>query len=127
MNQLGLGLSTLGLVGLLACGGRAIQEPGDDSEPSQPAPTSSAKGGGGSGPGKGNSTGSLPSKELGQCMPGFDRAQNPTLPCHWLTESGMCFDDSDAACACICPTNRNSVCSHGFDRGPDSRTLIFCD
>ncbi|MEI9953745.1 MAG: hypothetical protein WDO74_33395 [Pseudomonadota bacterium] len=123
MKRARLGLSVLGLAGVLACGGRAIEEPGSGgSEPTSPAPTSTAKGG----PDKSSSSDPLPSQALGACKPGFDRAQNPTRACHWLTESGICFDDTDSACGCICPANRNSVCAHGFDDGPNSATFIYC-
>ncbi len=127
-KQLRIGLSVLTAAGLLACGGRVIPDEGQapasgGSAPSKPAPTTTAKVSTGK---PGSSDPPLPSKELGECVPGFDRAQNPELPCRWLTESGMCFDDSDAACACICPTDRDSICSHGFDDGPNSARLIRC-
>jgi hypothetical protein len=122
-QRLQIGLSMLGVAGLLACGGRAIvdQDPvGGGAGPSKPAPTST---------GKGSTTRpgtTLPSHELAECVVGFDHEQNPTLPCRWLTEFGMCFDDTEAACACICPRDRDSVCSHGFDRGPDAASLVYC-
>src|SRR4051812_5610814 len=116
-----IALSMLGLVGLLSCGGRVIEDQGQDpsaagSRPTKGAPSGTAPGT----PGKGGTGDALPSKALGKCVAGFDRSQNPTLPCRWLTQSGMCFDDTDSACACICPTDRDSVCAHGFDKGPDS-------
>jgi len=122
-QRLQIGLWMLGVAGLLACGGRVIddQDPvGGGSGTSKPAPTSTAKGGTAQ-PGT-----KLPSHELGQCVLGFDREQNPTLPCRWRTEFGMCFDDTEAACACICPRDRDSVCAHGFDRGPDAASLVYC-
>jgi len=118
-----IGLSLLGSVGLLACGGRVIDDEipvGGGAKAGKPAPTSTATGTTAQ-PGT-----KLPSHELGQCVPGFDREQNPTLPCRWRTEAGICFDDTDAACACICPRDRDSVCAHGFDRGPDSASLVYC-
>ncbi|HET7545948.1 MAG TPA: hypothetical protein VFK05_39035 [Polyangiaceae bacterium] len=122
MKRLRVGLSILGL-GLFACGGRAlVDNPGSaGTGTTAPAATSTAKGK------PGNPSDPLPGKDLGECTPGFDRAQNPEQPCRWITESGMCFDKSDAACACICPTQGQSVCAHGFDRGPDGAVLVVCD
>jgi hypothetical protein len=123
MKRARLGLSILGLAGLVACGGRVIEEPDSGgSEASKPVSTGTEHGSAG----RSSSSAPLPSKALGKCIPGFIRAQNPTLPCHWLTESGMCFDDTDSACACICPTGKDSVCAHGFDDGAASAMLIYC-
>gem|GEM_PF-794414 len=127
-----VGLSGLALCLLVGCGGRVIDDSGsgdpDPSKPAKPASTSAAQGSAGkSGSSNSGTTLPLPSKALGQCVPGFKRAQNPTLPCHWRTEAGECFDTSDAACACVCPTDRDSVCAHGFDSGPNSATLVLCD
>ena len=128
MKRAPLGLILLQISGLVACGGRVL----DDREPSEPdtdqpaakdTPVASA---GRSGSSNTGTTTPLPAKELGPCRPGFIRAQNPTRPCHWLTESGRCFDDSDAACNCICPSDRDSVCAHGYDEGPNSATLVLC-
>ena len=126
MKRVLLGLSLLQLSGLVACGGRVIDDRGSDgSDTSQPAASSPSAGK----PASTNSgtTTALPTKELGQCQPGFIRAENPARPCRWLTESGRCFDDSDAACNCVCPTDRDSVCAHGFDGGPNSAKLVVCD
>ena len=126
MKRVLLGLSVLELLGVVACGGRVIEQPGSGgSEPSQPAPTNTAGSAGKAG--SPDAANPFPGKELGQCMPGFDRAQNPTRACRWLTESGLCFEDSEAACDCVCPTDHDSVCAHGFDRGPNSATLVVCD
>ncbi len=115
-----LGLSMLGLA-LAACGGRAIEQPGTGgSAPSAPAPSAVSAS-------QASSSDPLPSHDLEPCVPGFDRAQNPTLPCYGLTESGMCFDDTESACACICPTDRVSVCSHGFDDGAAAARPIYCE
>jgi hypothetical protein len=124
MKQLRVALGVVGFVASVACGGRAIEEPDSgEPEPSQPAPPGSAP----TSPVKGNSSSRpLPSQALGECQPGFDRLQNPTRPCRWLTESGVCFEDTESACACICPSKGESVCAHGFDQGPNSATLIYC-
>jgi hypothetical protein len=117
-------LCLLCLSGLLACGGRVIDDRGADASDTDPPATGTSAGGAGTNSG---TTVPLPSKGLGQCQPGFIRAQNPARPCHWVTEAGMCFEDSDAACDCVCPPDRHSVCAHGFDHGPNSATLVVCD
>jgi hypothetical protein len=121
MKRLLLGLSILGFAGLFGCGGRAIDDSGSsDLGPGTPAADAGGRAG------ESSTSGPLPSHDLGVCEPGFDRVQNPTRPCRWLTDSGMCFDDSERACACICPTNKQSVCVHGFDDRPNAATPIFC-
>ncbi len=128
MKRLGAGFLVSGVLGLVACGGRVIAEPGSGGVET-PVPTTGGANGsaGGSGTTNHGKVGSLPTTQLGQCSPGFSRSENPTRSCHWLTEDGMCFDDSNAACACICPTQGDSICSHGFDDGPNSATLVFCN
>jgi hypothetical protein len=116
-------LGFLAVTGVAACGGR-YEDPGPG--PGAPAGSStSAPSGGKSGPASG-STVTLPSHDLGVCTPGFERATNPQRTCNWLSESGQCFDTKDAACACICPGNKDSVCWSSFDDGPGSATLVQC-
>lgn len=106
-----------------ACGGRAI-ETGPDG----------AAGASTSGPVKGNDDsgststppGTLPSHRLNACVPGFKRASSPSRGCNWLTSDDACFDTKEAACACICPTSADSVCSSGFYRGDGQATLVHC-
>ena len=124
-----LGLWALGLASaLLGCGGRTIEGSGGDggSGASDPAPTQSASGHAGK-TGSDGSSMDLPMTPLGACKPGFDRLEHPERPCRWLTETGMCFDDTQAACNCICPTDHDSVCVHGFDKGPNAATPIVCE
>jgi len=128
MKRFRLRLLATGLVALLvSCGGRVIDDSGTgEFSPSDFLPSGSAAGR----PGKAGS--SRPSKpfptmKLGDCVPGFLRAEHPERPCRWLTESGMCFEDTNAACACICPLDRDSFCAHGFDGGPNDAKLILCD
>ena len=109
------------LSGLLACGGRVEDPTPGGSGGSDSAPLSSP-GGSKSGPSAG-----LPSHELGDCKPGFDRASNPGQPCNWLTDSGQCFDTNDEACACICPPNKDSVCFSPFYGGDGSATPVHCE
>ncbi|MEO6602669.1 MAG: hypothetical protein ABIQ16_22485 [Polyangiaceae bacterium] len=110
---------------LAACGGRAVEEPSSGgSGPSAPATSEPALGGGAGRPSSPSSP--LPTHDLGDCAPGFSRVDNPNRPCNWLVEDGSCFDEKEAACACICPTSGSSVCFSGFDDGPGSATLVQC-
>ncbi|HYQ01701.1 MAG TPA: hypothetical protein VER96_23670 [Polyangiaceae bacterium] len=112
---------------LVGCGGRVI----DDSGAGTVANGGSAPSGKGTGTAGKSGTSQpstrLPSTQLGDCMPGFVRAENLQLPCRWLTESGLCFEKTEDACACICPIDRDSVCAHGFDGGPNDAKLVVCD
>jgi hypothetical protein len=124
MKRLRLGFLGLGLAGLMACGGRVIEQPGaGGADSGGPAPSGTAA----ASAGKSSSSGSLPTHNLGTCTPGFSRAENPGRPCHWLLESGLCFDDIDGACACVCPRSKDSVCFSTFDHGPSSATLVYCE
>jgi len=117
-----LGLSWV----LVGCGGRVI----DDSGAGTVASGGSAPSGKAGVAGKAGTSQPptrLPSKELGECVPGFVHTENPDRPCRWLTVSGLCFEKTDDACACICPTDRDSVCAHGFDGGPNGGEFVFCD
>ncbi len=109
--------------GLLACGGR-VEDPksGSGAGGGDSAPVSSAGGGSKSGPSDG-----LPSHELGDCKPGFDRASHPERACNWLTDDGLCFDTNDDACSCICPPDKASVCFSPFYDGPGSATPVSCE
>ena len=127
MKRLWRGISLLTIIGLVACGGRAIEDPGTGgSDPSKPAPAGTTRGSAGK-PGWSDPHGSLPSHELGVCRPGFSHAEQPSRACHWLSEAGLCFDDIDGACACICPKTADSVCFSGFDDGPNSATPVYCE
>ena len=115
----------LTLATLAACGGRAVEEPSSGgSGPNAPV-TSDPKPSGGAGRSSSASS-PLPTHDLGDCTPGFSRIDNPSRPCNWLTKNGSCFDEKEAACSCICPTDGSSVCFSGFDDGPGSATLVQC-
>ena len=112
---------------LVGCGGRVIDDSGSDDLAAAFGGRNAGKGGSGNTSRPGDSSKPLPTEQLGDCVPGFLRAEHPEKPCRWLTESGMCFDETTAACACICPTGRVSVCAHGFESGPNDAKPIFCD
>jgi hypothetical protein len=114
------------IVTLSACGGRAVEQPGSGgSAPSEPGSEEPAPAAGRSSSPSPPSS-SLPTHDLGDCTPGFSRTESPNRPCHWLTKAGSCFDEKEAACACICPLSGDSVCFSGFDDGPSSATLVQC-
>ena len=127
MKRLLLGFLWIGSLGSVACGGRVIEQPGDDDDSSAPAPTPTSASGSAGAPAKPGTGTPFPTQDLGLCEQGFDRARNPSRPCHWLTKSGQCFDDKDRACACICPQDGESLCVSGFDDGPNSATLVRCN
>ncbi|MET0790561.1 MAG: hypothetical protein ABW061_03495 [Polyangiaceae bacterium] len=113
------------IFGLTACGGRAIEAPGsggsDSSEPDTDNSTPAANAGSAAASSK-----PLPAYALGDCTPGFSRQVNPNRPCNWLTKDGVCFDDKQGACACICPTSGESVCFSASGDGNGSATLVHC-
>jgi len=90
-----------------------------------PVQTAGAAGGAGWA-GAASGTNPFPSKELGPCTPGFKLSDHPMRPCPWLTEAGLCFQSSDAACNCACPTDRDSFCVHDFDSDPNATLPVFC-
>ena len=115
------GAALLPLVSAAACGGR-YEDPGNQKPGTgDPAPTS------GSSPSHTGSSDSLPTHPLGACVPGFDRSSDPSRPCQWVTEKGECFDSFDAACACVCPTSGNSLCSGSFSPNISGETVVYCD
>jgi len=128
MKRFGPGLLVMGFVALaVSCGGRVIDDSGSgEFSPSDFLPSGSAAGNAGKS-GTSRPSTPLPTTKLGDCVPGFLRAEHPERPCRWLTEAGMCFEKTDAACACICPLDHESVCAHGFDGGPNDAKLVVCD
>lgn len=106
----------------VGCGGQATEGEGGAGAGSR-AGTSGTSGNGSSGDGK-TPNGGL---ALGECVPGFDLANEPWRPCAWVAD-GLCYDTKPAACACVCPRNsNNSVCSSSFEDGPDGRVEVHCN
>jgi len=111
------------LSAVVACGGRVERPTSGGSGGGETAPASSSTK---NTAGKSGASDPFPSHELGSCKPGFDLATNPGRPCNWLTDSGMCFDTNDDACACICPLDQDSVCYSPFYEGEGSATPVSC-
>jgi hypothetical protein len=112
------------VAGLVACGGR-YEDPGSGGAGTSTPSQSSTGSDGGNKSESSGTTVTLPKQDLGVCVPGFEQAANPGRPCNWLTEAGVCFDTKDAACDCICPSTRDSLCFSSFG-GPGSATMVYC-
>jgi len=105
--------ASAGALCLLACGGKLNE--GDGAE--------SSDAGASSVPATGSQSGNT---KLGPCQLGFVLEAEPTRDCAWLARE-RCYETKLAACACICPVNRqDSVCSSGFDAGPNGKTEVKC-
>lgn len=106
-------------VALAACGGRVLDRSESDDSGANRAP--GMAGGDEQNGGSAGSSSSFPSHRLGTCVPGFDPAQHPERSCKWLDEKGKCYDTKDDACACICPTDHDSICFSDFPEGTPPR------
>lgn len=107
-------------VTMVACGG-VVSEPEDRES----APSTDTASGTSTGTGSGADS-EFKDVPLGDCETGFDPNSDPTTPCNWLGEDGLCYETRDAACNCICPRNRDSTCSSGFFRGEGQATPVYC-
>lgn len=63
--------------------------------------------------------------ELGECKLGPLVYETDGKPCAWLADN-RCYAARDMACNCVCPRDRNSHCTSGFDDGPDGRVVVDC-
>src|SRR5215216_2539985 len=88
---------------LAACGGRTGREDGDDVGSGGTGGNGSRDGGRG-----GLGWGTTP---LDPCTPGprFEAGK----PCPWLADD-HCYPTREAACACDCPADRESICVESF-------------
>jgi len=111
----------LAVWGTFACGGRV--EVDGPAEPAQAGAAAASSAGAGQMSG---ASPSLPGHDLDVCVPGFAHADFPERPCGWLILPGICFDTKNAACACVCPTDRNSTCYSAFPE-PGVPTLVRCE
>jgi len=112
--------------GLAGCGGKYELPDHQNTEGGDPAPSSGGSAGSSAG-GASGTKGSLPTHDLGTCVPGFAQTSEPSRPCPWITEHGECFDSFDAACACICPRSGSSLCSGAFSPNARGMTTVYCD
>ena len=92
----GISLMLLGVA--MACGGSVEREEQGGGEAGQ------ANGDAGGSKGS-NGSNKVP---LGECKPGFAPG-TPGKECRWLSD-GLCFEERDAACACACPRDKDSIC-----------------
>jgi hypothetical protein len=108
----------MGLLLLVACGGRTVEEGDGEGE-------GGAGGGGGSGTGgRGGTSAGGPKTPLPACVLG-DPPHESAL-CPWLA-ADRCYLTKEAACACVCPTDRASYCISGLPGGPEGRVDVQCD
>lgn len=84
--------------------------PSGSSRPGSNSPGSNSPGGRPSTPG-GQSGVDLPSFELGECELG--ERPNRVEECPYLAE-GLCYEDVQSACACICPRDKETFCFEGL-------------
>lgn len=114
----------------LACGARSGGSPegvGSGGAASKPRPTESPKTPSATGGSTGSTGGGAidPNSSLGPCVPGFSPADEPRRPCNWFAD-GLCYDDKRAACSCICPRDRKSICASPSYKGDGERTQVTC-
>ncbi len=97
-----------------ACGGEVERGHKEDSEPAASGPPTDPA-----------QQGPDYSVELGECMAGFDRDEEPDRDCNWLVED-RCYEDKLDACACACPGGTAvSTCSSGFPE-KNGRVPVYC-
>ena len=101
-----------------ACGGTVVA-PTEEQPTTLPSQDSSSDAGAGRDSG-------FKQVPLGACEEGFDPAQNPDRLCNWLGDDGRCYDSRPEACNCICPRDRDSVCSSEFYQGEGEATPVTC-
>lgn len=105
---------------LSACGGKAVTET-DGRESSEHTPRSPS----GSPSDAGAMGHELDSTlELGDCDEGWLPGE---APCPWLASNDLCYPTKEAACACICPAEANTICSSGLPGGADDRVRVSCN
>jgi hypothetical protein len=61
--------------------------------------------------------------ELGECVLGY--LETFSKPCAWVADD-RCYDARQMACNCVCPRDRDSQCTSGFDGGPDGHVWVDC-
>jgi hypothetical protein len=63
--------------------------------------------------------------ELGECKLGVSAYGDAAYPCPWVGGE-RCYGTREMACNCVCPRDRDSQCSSGFEAGPDGRVEVYC-
>jgi hypothetical protein len=63
--------------------------------------------------------------ELGECKLGVSAYRESEQPCPWVAGE-RCYGTREMACNCVCPRDRDSQCSSGFEGGPDGRVEVYC-
>jgi hypothetical protein len=111
-----------------ACGGRT-EGGGSETSEREPEPgrnegNEGSEGNKGS-EGKWSSPGVEGDTPLGECVLGFPPHRPEGRSCPWLADD-LCYEAREMACNCVCPRNRDSQCSSGFDAGPDGRVAVYC-
>ena len=114
-------LGWLALSLAVACGG-SVTGGGAEGDEALPDP--------GDTPGQPNDQGSGSKKpeadtELGVCKLGVSADAESAQPCPWVADE-RCYVTREMACNCVCPRDRDSQCSSGFDDGPDGRVQVSC-
>lgn len=115
-------VAALGLVTLVAaCGGNVSgggsHDPEGGDEPATDPEQSATPGG--------NGDFADADTELGECKLGPLSYETDGGTCAWLADN-RCYAARDMACNCICPRERNSQCTSGFEAGPNGHVLVDC-
>ena len=104
-------------LGLASCGGAVEREPKENPEPAGETPAGDPS----------EDDGPLPGaqEDLGKCMTGFDRTEEPDRDCNWVVKD-RCYEDKLEACACACPSGTAvTTCSSGFPQ-QNGRVPVYC-
>ena len=115
----------LGLLALplgAACGGSVTGGGAEDDESMLPAPGDQPSQPNDQPSGKGDPEADT---ELGECKLGVSARGEAAYPCPWVAGE-RCYGTREMACNCVCPRDRDSQCSSGFEGGPDGRVEVYC-
>jgi hypothetical protein len=145
-RRLGAGLCvvfalSLGLLGPMGCGARALPSGSDSDEEGFGAAGHGGAGSndpsapGGSGSGSGAAPGAAPSEPgvpidvdrvtLPPCTPGFPRSSANGRECTYILRQ-QCFQEQLVACACACSDPDANSCITGGFLNPDEPQSVIC-
>jgi hypothetical protein len=116
----GLGVVALSLAA--ACGGSVTGGGSEEDEPALPDPNDTPAKPSDQPSGKDNPNADT---ELGACKLGVSALGESAYPCPWVAGE-RCYTTREMACNCVCPRDRDSQCSSGFEAGPDGRVEVYC-